>query len=176
MFGLAFRLFSSKWIVIAVLEKGTEIYYLRLIFTKGMRRPVGWYLSGKFVFWFGGRSSTDNARKSARGFGNFENLTHWTGVSWMPLVNAVMFMASLYCQKSSSFLNLLKIPHYRSRYSYNWSSFPYRVFSFTLFLSRCSYNRFSFQYKVFSFTLSLLRSRRKIDEIKQSRRKLDEIH
>ena len=73
-------------------------------------------------------------------------------------------MANRYCKKSSSYLNLLKIQHYVSRYSYNWYSFPYRVFSFTLSLSRCSYNRSSFQYKVFSFTLSLLRSRRKLDE------------
>ena len=75
-----------------------------------------------------------------------------------------LLMASRYCQKSSSFLTLLKIPHYISRYSYKWSSFPYRVFSCTLFLSRSSYNRFSFQYKVFSFTLSLSRSRLKLDE------------
>ena len=48
----------------------------------------------------------------------------------------LMSMASRYCQKSSSFLNVSKIPQYISRYSYNWSSFPYRVFSFTLSLSR----------------------------------------
>ena len=47
----------------------------------------------------------------------------------------LMSMASRYCQKSSSFLNVSKIPQYISRYSYNWSSFPYRVFSFDSHLS-----------------------------------------
>ena len=95
---------------------------------------------------------------------------------WFEVTSTIcLCMASRYCQKSSSFPNLLKIPLYVSRYIYNWVSFPYRLFSFTLFLSRCSYNRSSFQYKVFSFTLSLLRSRRKLDEMKKSRRKLDEI-
>ena len=37
--------------------------------------------------------------------------------------NRCQNMASRYCQKSSSFLNLSKIPNYISRYSYKWSSF-----------------------------------------------------
>ena len=106
-------------------------------------------------------------------------------------------MASRYCQKSSSFLNervkittlhieifkqlvqfsyrVFSFTLFLSRCSYNRFSFQYKVFSFTLFLSRNSYNRSSFQYKVFRFTLFLLRSRRKLDEIKQSRRKLEEM-